>query len=184
MRRAQAAAISDRTRALLLRRPPAALDPLIPPAAIVAVYRELTEEAPASGYARHFYDRGHRIALPWFAGRGAAMAFREWTNPYLGGDGLERGPLGIEQPPADAAQIEPTVLFVPLVGFTAMGSRLGMGAGHYDRWLADHPRATAVGLAWDCQEVEHLPLEPHDRPLDAIVTPTRLFGPFKRSAAA
>ena len=78
----------------------------------------------------------------------------------------------------------PDVVFVPLVGFTPDGARLGMGAGHYDRWLEAHPAALAIGMAWDCQEVAALPLEPHDRPLAAIVTPTRLFGPFDRALAA
>lgn len=67
-------------------------------------------------------------------------------------------------------------MFVPCVGFTADGGRLGQGAGHYDRWLAAHPSAVAIGLAWDCQLVDELPTEPHDHPLDAVVTPTRLYG--------
>jgi 5-formyltetrahydrofolate cyclo-ligase len=33
-------------------------------------------------------------------------------------------------------------------------------------------------MAWDVQKVDELPLEPHDFPLKAIVTPTRLYGPF------
>jgi 5-formyltetrahydrofolate cyclo-ligase len=64
---------------------------------------------------------------------------------------------------------------VPLVGFSADGARLGQGGGHYDRWLAAHPEATALGLGWDCQLVEDLPLEAHDQPLTAIITPTRLY---------
>jgi 5-formyltetrahydrofolate cyclo-ligase len=75
----------------------------------------------------------------------------------------------------------PDVLFVPLVGFTARGDRLGQGGGHYDRWLAANPHVPAIGLGWDCQLVEDLPREDHDRPLSAVVTPTRLFGPFTRS---
>ena len=72
------------------------------------------------------------------------------------------------------------VTIVPLVGYTSSGARLGMGAGHYDKWLADHPETLAIGLAWDCQEVPALSLERRDRALDAIVTPTRLLGPFER----
>mgnify|MGYP006195389569 FL=1 len=56
--------------------------------------------------------------------------------------------------------------------------RLGQGAGHYDRWLANNPPHAAIGLAWDCQLEESLPIEPHDVPLHAVVTPTRLYGPF------
>ena len=85
---------------------------------------------------------------------------------------------------ASAAVVVPTVVFVPLVGFTTAGARLGMGGGHYDRWLAAHPHALVMGLGWDCQEVAVLPLEPHDKPLAAIVTPTRLIGPFDRAEAA
>lgn len=70
------------------------------------------------------------------------------------------------------------MLFVPLVGFTAEGARLGQGGGHYDRWLADHPDTTAIGLAWDGQRVDDLPTEAHDIPLAAVVTPTRIYGPF------
>src|SRR3546814_6880034 len=57
------------------------------------------------------------------------------------------------------------------------GRRLGQGGGHYDRWLAAHPGARAIGLAWDEQLCEDLPHETHDIRLDAIVTPTRLYGP-------
>ena len=78
---------------------------------------------------------------------------------------------------ADAPLVQPQVLFVPLVSFTT-GARLGQGGGHYDRWLADHPDTVAIGLAWDCQLVDALPIEPHDIPLTAIITPTRIYGPF------
>ena len=78
----------------------------------------------------------------------------------------------------DMSGVFPDVLFCPLVGFSARGERLGLGAGHYDRWLAQHPPQLAIGLGWDCQLVEDLPVQPHDRQLDAVVTPTRLYGPF------
>ena len=78
----------------------------------------------------------------------------------------------------EAPALVPDVLFCPLVGFSERGGRLGLGAGHYDRWLADHAPQLAIGLAWDCQLVDDLPIEPHDRALDAVITPTRLYGPF------
>jgi 5-formyltetrahydrofolate cyclo-ligase len=65
---------------------------------------------------------------------------------------------------------------VPLVGFTASGERLGQGGGHYDRWLAEHPGRLTIGLAWDAQLCPALPSEPHDEPLDAVITPTRIYG--------
>lgn len=105
------------------------------------------------------------------------MEFARFADPFDEED-LEVGPYGLLQPFGDAPAMEPDVLIVPLVGFTADGSRLGQGGGHYDRWLADHPATTAIGLAWDCQLVEELPIEPHDHALAAVVTTTRIYGPF------
>jgi 5-formyltetrahydrofolate cyclo-ligase len=176
-RRAHVSAIPAMQRALLFRRPPQAVADLVPAEAVVAVYAETGSEAPAGHYARWFFERGHRIALPWFADREASMQFREWDNPFAE-DGLEADPFGARQPPADAPLLTPEIVFAPLLGFTVDGARLGQGAGHYDRWLAAHAPALIIGLAWDCQLVEAFPVEPHDRPLDAVITPTRLYGPF------
>ena len=181
-RREHVAALPDAVRGLLFRRPPRPIEGLISSGAVIGLYSETPEEAPASGYARWFFEAGHTIALPWFADRTAAMEFRVWDNPILE-VGLISRPWSIRQP-REGAPVVPDVVFVPLVGFTPDGARLGMGAGHYDRWLEAHPAALAIGMAWDCQEVSALPLEPHDRPLAAIVTPTRLFGPFDRALAA
>ncbi len=168
-------------RGLLFRRPPNPIVAMIPEGAIVAVYFEMPSEAPATHYARWFHERGHSIALPWFAGRAAPMQFREWENPFaedLGPSPFDDGTCNALQPPADARPLVPDVIFCPLVGFTDRGGRLGQGGGHYDRYLAECPPRLAIGLAWDCQLVDELPAEPHDRPLDAVITPTRLYGPF------
>ena len=178
-RRAHVASLPASVRGLLFHRPPRAIAELAPPAATVGVYAETREEAPASAYARWFFEAGHPIALPWFGERGNAMEFRVWDNPF-DGETLEVGPWGVRQHSTPGEPTVPAVTFVPLVGFTPSGARLGMGAGHYDKWLADHPETLAIGLAWDCQEVPALPLEPHDRALDAVVTPTRVVGPFAR----
>lgn len=171
------AAIPDFQRALLFRRPPAPIAALVPEGAVIGVYDEMAAEAPASNYARWFHEQGHRIALPWFADRKAPMQFREWANPF-DSEELVADPFKARQSEAGSALLVPDVLFCPLLGFTSTGGRIGFGAGHFDRWLAAHPPHLAIGLAWDCQLEESLPLEPHDVPLHAIITPTRLYGPF------
>lgn len=176
-RRAHVAALDQRVKALLFMRPPAPLLPIVPHGATIGLYAATPDEAPALSYARFFHEAGHRVALPWFASRSAPMTFRAWDSPHLD-ELLGEGPFGTAQPFAQAAEVAPDVLFVPLVGFTAQGHRLGQGGGHYDRWLAEHPAVPAIGLAWDAQLVESLPLEAHDRRLRAVVTPTRLYGPF------
>ncbi|MCX9147866.1 5-formyltetrahydrofolate cyclo-ligase [Erythrobacter sp. WG] len=175
LRKAHVDALPNNLRALMFHRPPAPLLARIPAEAVIGLYQAGPFEAPAAAYARFFRDAGHTIALPHFAARDAGMTFRHHTDPYAQDD-LEVGPFGILQPSADAEALVPDVLFVPLVGFTADGARLGQGGGHYDRWLAEQRPALAVGLAWDAQACETLPTEPHDVPLDAVVTPTRIYG--------
>ncbi len=174
VRREHVAALPFATRKLLFLRPPAPIASLAPEGSLVGLYHATPEEAPARAYAQWFYENGRTIALPWFAGRGEAMRFRLWHDPF-DDSGLEPGPYGALQPGEDAPEVTPALAFVPLLAFTARGERLGQGGGHYDRWLAAHPAVIPVGLAWDCQLAGALPAEPHDRPLRAVVTPTRFY---------
>ncbi len=174
-RREHVAAQPDSTRALLFHRPPAPLLAKIGPEAVIGLYHANAEEAPAANYARFFQEAGHRIVLPYFSAPDAPMTFRTHDDPH-GESDLEAGPFNLRQPASDAPELAPDVLFVPLIGFTADLDRLGQGGGHYDRWLAEHPGRMAIGLAWDAQAVEALPTEPHDIALDAVVTPTRIYG--------
>ncbi|MFU7528985.1 5-formyltetrahydrofolate cyclo-ligase [Qipengyuania sp. ASV99] len=167
--------LAEAVKGLVFHRPPAPILANIAPGAVIGLYHAVGAEAPADNYARFFHEAGHTIALPHFAAIGTAMQFRQYSDPH-GGSDLSAGPFGMVQPSADAAVLTPDVLFVPLVGFTADLARLGQGGGHYDRWLAEHPGRMAIGLAWDVQLVEALPVEPHDAPLDAVVTPTRIYG--------
>lgn len=174
LRRDHVAGLPGSTSALMFMRPPAAITALAPKDSCVALYHAKDAEAPTASYARWFHENGHGLALPWFASRTAPMKFRAWRNPW-DEDELEPGPFGILQPPADSPEVAPDLLFVPLLAFTDTAERLGQGGGHYDRWLGGHPQATPVGLAWDCQLVDALPVETHDRRLHAVVTPTRMF---------
>lgn len=176
-RRDHVASLPDNIRALILHRPPAPLLDMVPDDAVIGLYLANPHEAPAASYAKFFLERGHSIALPRFANRSSDMEFASFTDPFDESD-LEIGPFGLLQPMADAPEVVPNVLIVPLVGFTETGERLGQGGGHYDRWLAAHPNTTTIGLGWDVQRVDALPTEPHDHRLNAIVTPTRFYGPF------
>lgn len=174
LRRKHVAALPGATRALLFLRPPRPLADLAPEGSLVGLYHANASEAPTRGYAKWFYENGRHIALPRFTARGAAMAFHRWQDPFEDSD-LEPGPYNHLQPTAEAEAVVPDLVIVPLLAFTAEGGRLGQGGGHYDRWLAAHPETLAVGIGWDDQRVDHLPLEDHDRALRAVVTPTRLY---------
>ena len=176
-RRDHVVAVPDAMRALVFHRPPAPLLDLVPDDAVIGLYHANPFEAPAASYARFFLERGHEIGLPRFAEKNASMEFARHSDPFDEED-LEVGPYGLLQPFADAPPVVPDVVIVPLLGFTEKGERLGQGGGHYDRWLTEHDGAIPIGLAWDCQRVDTLPTESHDRAMRAIVTPTRFYGPF------
>lgn len=72
------------------------------------------------------------------------------------------------------------VVLMPLVGFDRQGNRLGMGGGFYDRTFAftrrQRPAPHLIGLAHAGQEVNQLPNQPWDVPLNAIVTDRSILG--------
>lgn len=87
--------------------------------------------------------------------------------------GLSAGPFGIPEPmdgqPFPLSMI--SLVIVPGLAFDVHGHRLGKGAGYYDRFLREHGfTGIKVGLAFHEQVVEDLPHEPHDVPLDILVT--------------
>jgi 5-formyltetrahydrofolate cyclo-ligase len=99
------------------------------------------------------------------------LRFRRW-NPQ---DRLEPDAFGIPSPPRSAPELVPNLVIAPLLAFDRTGGRLGQGAGHYDRTLAELRRDRPVfllGLGFAGQEVEALPQDAHDQRLDAILTET------------
>ncbi|MEY8216611.1 MAG: 5-formyltetrahydrofolate cyclo-ligase [Colwellia sp.] len=87
---------------------------------------------------------------------------------------------GITEPKLNVATVCPInqldMLCTPLVAFDNTGARLGMGGGFYDRALANwHAKSMPypIGIAHNCQQVEHIPTEYWDIPLPEIITPTR-----------
>ena len=176
-RREHAATMPAEVSALVFNRPPATILSQVPESATIGFYRADSGEAPTAAYRKFFFERGHRIALPRVTTLDKPMEFHVHTDPFAESD-LESGVMGLQQPRADAPIVVPEVLFMPLVAFTAQGDRLGQGGGYYDRYLAAHPAILAFGMAWDIQEVPELPVELHDMRLTAIITPTRVLGPF------
>lgn len=106
------------------------------------------------------------LALPHHASRSLDMTFRRWAA----GESLVDGPWGVQQPSDDRASAVPDLILCPLVGFDRCGGRIGQGGGHYDRWFAAHPHALRIGIGWSVQEVDAMPLEATDMPLDAVLT--------------
>jgi len=91
-----------------------------------------------------------------------------------------RTPFGTMEPTADAPELQPDVMLVPLVMADTSGTRLGRGAGYYDATIVELRKVKdfmAVGICYDWQvsDDEPLPVEAHDQRLDGLITPTRVL---------
>lgn len=91
------------------------------------------------------------------------------------GGPLERHRHGYEQPTADSPRLDPAevaAVLCPGLAFDRRGIRLGRGGGYYDRLLAAlAPEVVVIGVVSSGRLVDRLPAEPHDRPMDVVVTP-------------
>lgn len=68
------------------------------------------------------------------------------------------------------------LILIPGVAFDRRGNRLGRGQGFYDRLLAEVRAETkAIGLAYECQLVESVPSERHDRPVNMIISERQVY---------
>jgi 5,10-methenyltetrahydrofolate synthetase len=105
-------------------------------------------------------------ALPYARRDPPRLEFRRWD----GSAPTARDECGVAS--TEGPVVVPDVLVVPCVGFTREGHRLGYGGGYYDRWLAAHPAAVAVGVAWSFAEVDAATFaaEAHDVALACVVT--------------
>ena len=144
------------------------------PGAVVAGYSPIRSEIDPAPLIRRLASEGARLALPVITARGQSLRFRVWFPD----DRLLCGPLGILEPSPAAAEIIPDIVLVPLAAFDRAGHRIGYGAGHYDRTLAQLRRSraiVAIGLAFAAQEVEAVPALQHDVALDYVLTDTEVF---------
>lgn len=66
-------------------------------------------------------------------------------------------------------------IIVPLLAFDHNLNRIGFGGGWYDRFLATQTDAVKIGLAFDVQRTDQLPIEDHDVPLDMVITETTIY---------
>lgn len=89
-----------------------------------------------------------------------------------------KGPYGLRDLPKGYSTISPEeidLVLVPGVAGSPDGTRLGMGAGYYDRYLSKVPYEKRVLVLWDFQVVEELPSESFDQFMAAIVTDTDII---------
>jgi 5-formyltetrahydrofolate cyclo-ligase len=145
------------------------------PADVVAAYWRIRDELDCQPILVRLMDSNQTVVLPAVSGPEAPLDLRVWEQ----GSALYEAGFGTLAPSELAPRAEPDIVIMPLLGFDSAGTRLGYGGGYYDRTLAImNKKPRLVGLAFAAQELEHIPRDSHDVPLDAVITEAgiRQFG--------
>ena len=109
---------------------------------------------------------GARAALPEVVRKGAPLQFREWWP----GVGTSKGVFDLPVP-VGTDIVTPQALLIPPIGFDLAGYRLGYGGGYFDRTLAAlAPQPLKIGVAFELSRMPSIQPQPHDIPMDFIVT--------------
>jgi 5-formyltetrahydrofolate cyclo-ligase len=141
----------------------------IAPGTIVSGFSPMKSEINPVPLMRKLADAGARLALPAIAGRGKPLMMRAWGF----GEPLASGQWGIREPMAEAPEVAPDILIVPLAAFDRAGHRIGYGAGYYDMTinaLRARKPITAIGIAFAAQEIPAVPATERDARLDLVLT--------------
>ncbi len=112
------------------------------------------------------HEAGWHCALPCIPlPPSKTLIFREW-NPM---QPPCQGRFRIPEPPPESPPVTPEIILVPLLAFDAKNQRLGYGGGYYDTTLEALPEAVSIGCAYDWQQCNQIPAEPHDKKLTLIL---------------
>ena len=119
----------------------------------------------------HELERQSNLALclPVVVTPKAPLEYWRWTPETGMKPGFWNIPVPIGRDP-----ITPDLVLAPLVGFDAQRYRLGNGGGYFDRTLsALHPRPIAIGVGYEFAALDTIKPQPHDIPMDAVLTEQR-----------
>lgn len=139
----------------------------------VCAYWPVGDEPGSPELLDGLVHRGCRVLLPVVA----SLRPLQWAE-YTGAGSLQRGPLGLFEPTGPllgcAAITTAVLVLVPALAVDRTGVRLGRGGGHYDRTLPmATPGTPLVAIVRDDEVLAALPVQPHDIPVTAALTPGR-----------
>ena len=144
----------------------ARLRPLLQDAAVVMAYYSLPDEVNTHRLLDELVEEGKTVLLPEVVDDETMVVRR-----YRSSADLREGAYHIMEPVGemftDYQQID--VVLVPGVAFDADGHRLGRGRGYYDRFLKTVGTVSKIGVCFDFQKVQEVPVGPDDVMVDRVV---------------
>lgn len=135
----------------------------------IGLYRSVRDELSTEPLFRQLLEAGREVFFPKMDQMTGALNWGASTDLSA----LVKGPFGIPEPTkatSDTASLD--MIVVPGLGFGLKGGRLGYGAGWYDRTL-EHFKGQIIGFGFECQVLDAVPVEGHDRSVHWIVTELR-----------
>ncbi len=140
----------------------------------VMLYRAVRGEADPAGLASGDRARGKRLVYPRCQDRETMVALEPLSE-----NAWSRGYFGIPEPiPENSAEVDPEeidLVICPCASFDEEGTRLGMGAGYYDRFLAGCGNAFILAIAFEVQKADHIPSDPWDYPMNMVCTEEKTY---------
>jgi 5-formyltetrahydrofolate cyclo-ligase len=142
---------------------------------VVMMYMPLQNEVDVTPVAVRAFQMGKTVCVPrvdWNRKDMHAVEVNSFDDHVM-----ETNEHGIRSPRDGRLVVPSTIdlIIVPGLAFDTSGHRLGRGGGYYDRFLARlRPNAPVIGLAFDLQVVESVPVDAGDRPVDLVVTNRRV----------
>lgn len=137
-------------------------------ASTLLLYYPLSDEVDVRPLIREAFEEGKRVLLPVVKGEELVL------HLYEGESSLREGAFGIMEPqgPLFATEYydEIDVAIIPGMAFDGAGHRLGRGKGFYDRLLPKLESAKLVGVCWPFQLLDEVPAEPHDIPVEEVIS--------------
>ena len=145
----------------------------LPADSIVALYAPKGSEVDTRFVDAHARASGLRVAYPRIVEGAIQLAFHEVSI-----DELVPSTFALREPLPSAPRVEVAeiaALLVPGLAFDRAGGRVGWGRGYYDATLVHAPAALRIGLAFECQLIDHVPRDPHDALLHYVVTEAAIY---------
>jgi len=149
-------------------------DEAVQAAGTILAYAALPTELDLDPFIRALLTRAVRVCVPavdWESKSMTPVEIRDLDRD------LRSGRYGVRGPQPGCMPVEPSeidLIVLPGLGFDRRGNRLGRGAGFYDRMLGAMRRqslsAHLIGVCYEIQLVDEVPVEEHDHPVDRVIT--------------
>ena len=136
---------------------------------IVGCYLPINSEVNTYPLIKLLENHSYKICLPQTPLNPSELVFKIWSSNHK----LKFGPFGTLEPLRSAKVVIPDLMIVPLIAFDNYGNRLGYGGGYYDRTIKKiykiNSKLITIGLAFEEQRCQRLPIESFDVPLKILV---------------